>query len=110
MLRAAALLSSAVSHEPLKPHGVFAHVLRAVRHKHGVRPTQARPGHSQARIEFAQAEIITLFPRGLPEKRPRDLVRNVRNALAQNPDWQRQGYEPISLRTVKRAWRELLKP
>jgi hypothetical protein len=88
----------------------FAHVLRAAQHKHGVRPTQARPGHSQARIEFAQTEIIKLFPCGLPEKRPRDLVKNVRKALAENSDWQRQGYEPISRRTVKRAWQELLKP
>jgi hypothetical protein len=95
----------------------FAHVLRAAWHKHGVRPTSApinastgAPNHSRARIEFAQAEMTKLFPRGLPEKRPRDLLRKVREALAQNPDWQRQGYKPISRRTVKRAWRELLKP
>jgi hypothetical protein len=99
--------------KPRFPSGkitAYAHPIRAVKHKRGVRPTQARPGHTQARREFAQAEIINRFPRGLPEKRPRDLVRNVRAALARNPKWQALGYEEMSRRTIMRAWEELQKP
>jgi hypothetical protein len=95
--------------------GTYAHVIRATRHKRGVRNTLTPKelkelGRTQARLVFAQVEIIGLFPHGLPEKRPRDLVKKVRAALAHNDAWQRQGYEPISRRTVNRAWGELLKP
>jgi hypothetical protein len=83
---------------------VYAHVLRATRHKHGVRATQPDPNHTKARIVFAQEEIVRMFPRAPPEKRPRDLLKRVRAALARNPEWVRQGYERISRRTVMRAW------
>jgi hypothetical protein len=88
---------------------VHAHAIRATQHKHGVRVTQPDPNHIKARIVFAQEEIVRMFPRGLPEKRPRDLPKRVRAALAWDPEWVRLDYKPISRRTVMRAWRELQK-
>jgi integrase len=86
-------------------------IIRATDHKHGIRSTQPDARHNtKARIVFAQEEIIRRFPRGLPEKRPRNLTKDVRARLAQNSEWLFQGYEPISRRTVNRAWRELQKP
>jgi hypothetical protein len=91
---------------------VFAHVLRASGHKRGIRAAQPKSDdeHTRARLLFAQEEIVHRFPQGLPEKRPRDLLRIVRAGLAQNPEWRRQGWEPISRRTVKRAWEGMKKP
>ena len=91
---------------------VGTHVIRAADHKRGKgkRSTQPDSDHTKARIVFAQQEMVRLFPLGLLEKRPRDLVIKVRRGLAKNQEWLDQGYEQISRRTVMRAWRELQRP
>jgi len=48
-----------------------------------------------------------MFPNGLPAKRPRNLQRRVRAALAQNHKWTDQDWPPVSRHTVISAW-ELL--
>jgi hypothetical protein len=96
--------------------GIF--IIRAVDHKRGKRSTQPnkdqlKKEHTKARLVFAQEAIIQKFfslPQGLPAKRPRDLLKRVREALAQNPEWTKQNWEkPISRTHVKRAWEALQK-
>ena len=98
----------------------FAHVIRAVRHKRGIRSTQPdkeheqepdKPKRTKARLVFVQEAIVPMFPLDLPAKPPRDLLKRVREALKQNPEWTAQDWEkPISRTHVKRAWKELQKP
>ena len=98
----------------------FAHVIRAVRHKRGIRSTQPdkeheqapdKPKRTKARLVFAQEAIVPMFPQGLPAKPPRDLLKRVRAALKENPEWTNQDWDkPISRTHVKRAWKALQKP
>jgi hypothetical protein len=85
----------------------FAHVIRAVGHKRITRSSQPDDEHTKARLVFVQEVIVPMFPNGLPEKRPRDLVRKVAAALARNPKWTNQDWETVSRHTVIRAWEML---
>jgi hypothetical protein len=86
-------------------------IIRATDHKRGKRSTQPDEEHTKARLVFAQEEIIQMFlPQGLPEERPRNLLKRVRGALARNPRWTAQDWEPISRTHVNRAWQALKKP
>ena len=93
--------------------GIF--IIRATDHKHGKRSTQPnkdqpKKEHTKARLVFAQEAIVQMFSQGLPAERPRDLLKKVRKALAQNPEWTAQVWEkPISRTHVKRAWKALQK-
>jgi hypothetical protein len=88
----------------------FAHVIRAGRHKRGIRSTQPDDEHTKARFVFAEEVLVEMFPNGLPAKRPRDLLGRVRAALARNSKWTDLDYGPISRRHVKRAWEKLKIP
>jgi hypothetical protein len=91
----------------INPRGV--NIIRAVGHKRGRRSTRPDKDHTKARLVFYQEAIIQMFPE-LPEKRPRNLVKWVREALAKNPEWTAQLWEePISPTHVKRAWEALQK-
>jgi hypothetical protein len=84
-------------------------IIRAVDHKRGKRSTRPDKEHTKARLVFAQEAIIQMFSE-LPAERPRNLLRRVREALAQNPKWTDQDWEkPISRTHVKRAWEALQK-
>jgi hypothetical protein len=92
---------------------VFAHVRRAARTKHVDKRTgEKKPRLNEAQFEFAQKKIIDMFPQGLPTSiRPKKLTKDVRAALANDPDWLVLGYEkPIHQRTVMRAWDALRRP
>jgi hypothetical protein len=98
--------------------GIF--IIRAVRHKRGIRSTQPdkeheqapdKPKRTKARLVFAQEAIVQIVPFGIMgAKPPRDLLKRVREALKQNPEWTAQDWEPISRTHVKRAWKLLQKP
>jgi hypothetical protein len=94
----------------INERGIF--IIRATDHKHGKRSTRPDKEHTKARLVFVQEAIIQMFPlpQGLPAKRPRNLLKRVRKALAQNPEWTAQDWEkPISRTHVKRAWEALQK-
>jgi hypothetical protein len=88
--------------------GAYAHVIRATRHRRGTRSTQPDDRHTKARLVFIQEVLIPMFPRVPPKRRPRGLLTKVHDALAQNPEWVKQEWEPISDAHLKRAWKAFL--
>jgi hypothetical protein len=70
---------------------------------HGGKTKHGRPRRWRE-LEFAQAALWTLYPDGPPWGVPqKELYRQVNAHLAADPDYVRQGFGPISLRTVLTA-------
>jgi hypothetical protein len=76
---------------------VNAWVISAAKSPYGPRPRWGP-------IEFVQAAICVLNPRGLPKHfSASKLTKEVREQLAKDPDYRAVGFKPVSRRTVLRA-------